>query len=483
MNELRRVLEKSAKEAEQRGEAMRAGDPYRLKFHLMPPAGWLNDPNGLCWFKGRYHVFFQYSPFDAAGGLKLWGHYASADLLSWEYLGVSIWPDSPQDLHGVYSGSALEWEGELYLFYTGNVKLEGDYDYIYKGRRADTLCVRSRDGVHFGHKQVVIRTEEYPKDYTCHIRDPKVWREQDAFYMILGGRKKDGTGGALIYSSQDLYSWKLEREIVPQKPLGYMWECPDQFPMEGKEFLSLSPQGLSPQGLSRERFRFQNIYQSGYLELKDGKAAGEFHEWDKGFDFYAPQTFAAPGFDGTGSRRILFGWMSVPESEKEYENPTVNQGWQHALTVPREITRKEGRLLQQPARELSYLWKREDGAKSGEEVWIEGGCFELISRREGLEEQKEFLAELGAGDLRASYRDGIFSIQLSEEAGWGRKIREARVEKLTNVRILADTSAVEIFVNDGFCVFSTRYYPVSLKEKGGISLRVTAEGMEHTLKR
>ena len=80
---------------------------FRLGHHLMPPVGWLNDPNGLCWYKGKYHVFFQYAPFDVEGGLKFWGHYTSVDLVDWKYEGTALYPDSPYDCHGVYSGSAL----------------------------------------------------------------------------------------------------------------------------------------------------------------------------------------------------------------------------------------------------------------------------------------------------------------------------------------------------------------------------------------
>ncbi len=77
---------------------------FRQKFHLMPPVGWLNDPNGLCRYGGVYHAFFQYSPFNAEGGVKMWGHCTSEDMVEWKYEGVSMYPDQPFDCHGVYSG-------------------------------------------------------------------------------------------------------------------------------------------------------------------------------------------------------------------------------------------------------------------------------------------------------------------------------------------------------------------------------------------
>ena len=246
----------------------------RLTHHLMPPTGWLNDPNGLCYFKGRYHVFFQYSPFDAEGGLKLWGHYSSEDLVSWRYEGVPLYPDSSYDCHGVYSGSAIVEDEKLHLFFTGNVKMDGDYDYINNGREASTLHVESEDGIHFGVKEVAVDYQDYPETYTRHVRDPKVWKDDDAYFMALGGRKKNDQGAVLIYRSENLKNWTYDREITTEEPFEYMWECPD---VEG-----------------------------------------------------------------------------------EYTNPTAEkEGWQHCLTVPREIRLYNGRLYQYPAEELKALRGRD----------------------------------------------------------------------------------------------------------------------------
>ena len=99
--------------------------PFRMKYHIMPPVGWLNDPNGLCKFKGRYHAYFQYSPLNVHGGGGYWGHCISKDLLNWEYQEPVLTTDIPEDQSGVYSGSALVEKDRMYLFYTGNVKLSG----------------------------------------------------------------------------------------------------------------------------------------------------------------------------------------------------------------------------------------------------------------------------------------------------------------------------------------------------------------------
>ncbi len=91
-------------------------DKWRNKFHLMAPIGWINDPNGLCYFKGLYHVFYQYSPLDAKGGLKFWGHYTSPDMVNWTEHEIALFPDISEDIDGVYSGSTLNTKETMITF-------------------------------------------------------------------------------------------------------------------------------------------------------------------------------------------------------------------------------------------------------------------------------------------------------------------------------------------------------------------------------
>ena len=144
MNALQRDLKKLVPLVESLGKETVAADPHRQRFHLQPPVGWLNDPNGLCQIGDEYHVFYQYGPFDPTGGVKHWGHVRSRDLFHWERLPVMLYPDEPFDCHGVYSGSALVEDGMLYLYYTGNVKHPGEYDYIKQGRAQCLPCHQPR---------------------------------------------------------------------------------------------------------------------------------------------------------------------------------------------------------------------------------------------------------------------------------------------------------------------------------------------------
>ena len=463
MSTLTKVLERNVAAIEKNAD-MTEGR-FRLGHHLMPPVGWLNDPNGLCWYKGKYHVFFQYAPFDVEGGLKFWGHYTSEDMIDWKYEGTALYPDSSYDCHGVYSGSALVDDGKLHLFFTGNVKIDGDYDYINEGRETSTLHVESEDGIHFSNKEEVISFSEYPEEFTCHIRDPKVWKENGKYFMVLGGRLKGDKGAVLVYESGDLKEWKLLRTITTPEVFGYMWECPDYFELDGEKILSVSPQGLT-----REEFRFQNIYQSGYFILKEDGSVDvkDFREWDMGFDFYAPQTFT----DVQG-RRILIGWMGMPDADEEYVNKTIEEGWQHCLTVPRELKLKDGKILQYPVKELENLRKEKtvlNDENSAVELRVEvNEGFDLVLEEIALT-GSSFQISMG-GQMLFRYENGTAEIGFPGVTGAGRKVRKAQINELRNIRFLVDTSAAEIYLNDGETVFSTRYYPdredLLLKIQGG----------------
>lgn len=441
---------------------LKGRDGWRQRFHLMPPEGWLNDPNGLCQFQGIYHVFFQYSPNEPGPDgrkARTWGHYAGEDLLHLKFCGVPFWPVDPVDRDGCYSGSALVQGEEVMLYYTGNVKQPGDHDYTYSGREANEILVKT-DGKNFGFKQTVLVNSDYPKDCTCHVRDPKVWQEGNSLYMVLGARvagpdrnAQTDYGEALFYRSEDGLHWTLMKTLTTPERFGYMWECPDYFEIDGHKVL-----GICPQGLEAEEFRYQNIYQSGYW-LVDGELEGEqvlhdFTEWDYGFDFYAPQTFV----DESG-RRLLIGWVGMPD--EPYKNPTATlsgKSWENCLTVPRELTWENGRIYQNPVPELKELRYDETHIFPDQEMILPDGAGDFeISFLEGDEEEKW---EVVIGDgLTLTYDEGIFRMELKEAAGCGRTIRRAQVPDIQFMRILVDCSVAEIYLNDGEIVLTTRFYP------------------------
>lgn len=447
------------------------GGRFRQKLHLMPPVGWLNDPNGLCQFRGIYHAFFQYSPFNAEGGVKMWGHYTSRNMIDWEYQGVTLYPDQPFDCSGVYSGCAFIEDGEMYLYYTGNVKLEDrdDYDYVNSGREANTVLVTSTDGVDFGRKRLLMKNSDYPADLTLHVRDPKVWKENGVYYMLQGARTKEDSGQAIVFRSEDKLHWSFHSRIKTNDKFGYMWECPDYFEVDGTKILSASVQGLTG-----DEWKERNVYQSGYFVV-DGDILGEYilsdyRLWDYGFDYYAPQSFETD--DG---RRIQIGWMGMPDCE-EYTNRTIEDGWQHCFTFPREVFVKDGIVRQRLIRELEERKILSEETKNRLET-KKYTVYEAVVSDISDDQFHAVLAE----NLIVKYENNRFVIEFinskNNKVSCGRKIRCVEMDHVTDVRILSDESSVEIFVNDGAYVFSTRYYP----EEPGICIE--AEGADIRLYR
>lgn len=415
---------------------------WRQGLHLEPPKGWLNDPNGLSYFNGQYHVYFQYAPDSADGsGKKCWGHYQSRDMLKWEFTGTVLFPDTAEDKDGVYSGCGVVADDKLHLFYTGNVKEAGDHDYITSGRGANVIHVTTTDAVHMSKKEVLLRNSDYPDFCSCHVRDPKVWQEDGIWQMVLGARTLDNEGCVLFYTSEDLTEWTY-RGTDKVTDFGYMWECPDVFQVGGHRYLSVSPQGLE-----HGEMRYQNVYQSGYFRYDQELKA--FTEWDMGFDFYAPQTFESP--DG---RQILIGWMGI--GDIPYKNPTTELGYQHCLTLPREITVDEdGTLLQNPVRELQALRTEKQMLEDGESTGIDLP-FELTAEVTG-----PFTLQLDEA-VKVKWDGKTAELQfLDDTVGQGRQVRKAELKKCKEIQVIADQSSLEIYFDGGKKVMSSRMYPAA----------------------
>lgn len=432
-------------------------DPWRLHYHLMPETGWMNDPNGATQFNGTYHIYHQYVPETPKGGATHWGHKTSSDMVHFKEEEIYLSPDQTFDKDGVYSGNAIQKDGYLHFFYTGNVKKEGDYDYTFSGREQNTVHVVSSDGFDVLKREVVIPHEDYPKGYSNHIRDPKVFKYKDRYYMILGARTLANTGAILFYSSKDLDYWTYEGELLQGGyEEGYMWECPDIFQLGDTTILLLSPQGL----LSKA-YKCLNPHAAGYLTGKinweDLKFEPKYNfvELDKGFDFYAPQTF-----EDESGRRILWGWMGIGDTSPEYIYPTVSRGWQHALTLPRELTYENGRLIQRPLDEYRSIREEQtsiqvnDTLKPGK---ISGEVYELFIKFDHSPAYSELLLRQ---DSAITFEGGLLTLEHGG-SGYGRRRRYIETDVLTDLRIFSDTSSLEIFVNDGEFVMSSRIFPDS----------------------
>lgn len=432
-------------------------DPWRLHYHQMPATGWLNDPNGTCQFKGTYHLYHQYVPENAKGGAPHWAHKTSKDMVRFTEEEIFLSPEHEYEKDGVYSGSAFVKDDEIHYFYTGNVKKVGDYDYIFNGREQNTIHAVSKDGFTLKSQELIIKHDDYPDDYTDHIRDPKVFEKDGMYYMLLGTRRKDHRGELILYRSSDLYTWVYHGVLLGKiEKMGYMWECPDFFELNGKSVVLFSPQGLD-----KKAHQFQNVYQTGfYIGKTDWKKIEfqpeiSFKELDYGFDFYAPQTF-----EDESGRRILWGWMGLGDTNPEYVNPTVNRGWQHALTLPRELSIENGRLKQRPLPEYQTIRKEEktfeiDVSKEYQNEDLTCEISELFLHFVEVEDGFEIHLRQ---DTIIRYSKGILSMTHGI-SGAGRSFRTVKIGRLKQLHIFSDTSSLEIFINEGDYVMSSRVYP------------------------
>ena len=232
--------------------------PYRQKFHIQPTTGLLNDPNGFAYFNGEYHLFYQWFPLGPVHGIKHWYHVSSKDLVYWNDCGVGIIPSEYFESHGAFSGSGLAENDKLYLFYTGNTRNDKWERHPYQ-----CLAIMDEEGKITKHPKAIV--EELPEIYTDNFRDPKVFKENDKYYFVIGAERKEGNLGTIaVYESADLINWNYKGEIKTSFfGNGFMWECPDYIKLDDKGVLIFSPQGLEADG-----DKYRNIFQSGYLNFR-----------------------------------------------------------------------------------------------------------------------------------------------------------------------------------------------------------------------
>ncbi|RFU68970.1 sucrose-6-phosphate hydrolase [Peribacillus saganii] len=434
--------------------------PWRQSFHIQPRTGLLNDPNGFAYYNGHYHLFYQWFPLGPVHGLKYWYHMKSKDLVHWEDAGIGIRPDNKYDSQGAYSGSAIERDGKLHLIYTGNTRDENWIRHPYQ-------CLAVMDDEDHIEKMEKPIIAEIPAGYTDHFRDPKVWKEDNAYYAVIGAQREDETGCVVLYSSQNMTEWQFEGELETRlKQFGYMWECPDYFELDGMGVLIFSPQGIVPSGDA-----YQNIYQSGYiigdkLHFADRTFEhGGFQELDRGFDFYAPQTTIDPN-----GRRIMVAWMGLPE----VEYPTDKNGWAHCLTLPRELFIRKGKLIQRPVKELELLRKQKsfvnavlkNETKSFDD--FRGNRFEFRCEVNRFDAE-EFGIEIRASESEKTVikYDAIQKKIIFDRSKSGKQFANKYgttrscwldAEKII-FHMFVDTSSVEIFINEGEEVFTGRIFP------------------------
>jgi len=308
-----------------------AADQLRPQFHLLPAQDWMNDPNGPIYWKGRYHMFFQYNPNAARWGDMHWAHAVSSDMIHWRHLPVALAPTPGwDDADGCFTGSAVNDRGTATIIYTG-VKAAAPEratlrDSVHNFREVQCLATSSDPELRTWTKwkQPILQPPDDP--LLTGFRDPFLWRDGTHWYLGVGSGQRRQGGRVLLYRSLNLRDWEYlhplasgnwtGRESVNPVDSGEMWECPDFFALGGKHVLLYSTEG-------------QVLWETGELDSKELV----FHSKKQGTldhgAYYAQKTQL-----DTNGNRILWGW--IPETRPEAEFSAA--GWAGCMALPRVLS-------------------------------------------------------------------------------------------------------------------------------------------------
>jgi len=463
---------REARKYEEASEKM-IPEEKRPGFHLSTRVGWMNDPNGFSYYQGKYHLFYQYYPYDSHWGPMHWGHAVSEDLLHWEYLPAAIAPDEPYDRDGCFSGSAVTLpDGRQLLMYTGVLR-EPQPNGGCNERQ--TQCLAVGDGTDY-EKYIgnpVLDGKDLPRGCSeFDFRDPKMWQKEDGSYRcVVGNRPEDGSGQILLFSSRDGFEWHYEKVLAENRNrFGKMWECPDFFILDGKAVLLTSPQDMLPVG-----FEYHNGNGTLCLIGDFDQEADTFTEQadqaiDYGIDFYAPQTILAP--DG---RRIMIGWMQNWDTCNFMRRKDVT--WFGQMSLPRELSVKDGRLYQKPIRELEKMRRNRvayEKVAFTNVISLKGVRgrrvdMELTVRpEEGQDVYQKFAVRFAQNEqyqTAFSFRPRESVLKVDRKFSGSRRAiihqRRCKVDSINGelkLRIILDRFSVEAFVNDGKQVMTAVLY-------------------------
>lgn len=444
----------------------------RQGYHFTAVQNWLNDPNGLIYHNGCYHLFYQHFPSAPHWGQMHWGHATSSDMLHWEHQPTALFPDHPYDNSpdgGCFSGSAVTSEdGSLWLFYTG----------VYRDAENQNVqcqcAASSQDGLYFEKHPSNPLIDGMPLHGSRDFRDPKVFRYKNIWYMVVG-TTKDQLGRVLLYQSTDKVNWSFRSVLFESNgEFGRMCECPDFFPVQNRWILVFSPIGV--------RFR-KSVYLVGEMDWDSGKfyPVGQ-GECDWGFDFYAPQTFA----DTAGNRVMLswqYAWDSMPWYTPEYRREDCD--WCGFLSIPRVVTLNRRSLLSFcPIPELEALRTElyplhydkanattVDLAEDYAEVELKALGTAIVTIKLHCGGQESFFVKIDG-------KEGVATVSRYTASGTYSRSFLLPPEPEITARLFLDTHSAELFLQDGQSVFSSELFVID----GSRSLEVSSNNQLRVLR-
>ncbi|WP_375447368.1 glycoside hydrolase family 32 protein [uncultured Fibrella sp.] len=471
------------------GQVKTGSEPHRPQFHFTPKAHWMNDPNGMVYLNGTYHLFFQYYPDATVWGPMHWGHATSKDMVSWQEQPIALYPDS---LGWIFSGSAVldvnntsgfgtNGKAPLVAIFTHhNQKLEKAKSDKFQYQSLAYSLDEGKTWTKYAGNPVL------PNPGIVDFRDPKVrWYEpQKKWIMTLATKDR-----VTFYSSPNLKNWTKESEFGADLGAhGGVWECPDLLAMNhnGKKawvlLVSMNPGG--PNGGSATQY---------FVGDFDGKTFKPYSTTTKWMD-YGTDNYAGVTFSNTGTRTILMGWMS----NWQYAREVPTDPWRSATTVPRELALKEvGKelyLTSMPVKELDKLNGKSTTltnvpvreqvdltAKTGKTT-----LFKLTLLAPATSDFSLVLANEQGDELVIGYEKSTNSYYIDRsksgktdfEKGFGKRHTAPRLSTANNLSLtlLADVASVELFADGGLTVMTDIVFPeqplnkLFIKSETGISI-------------
>jgi len=439
-------------------------ETHRPQFHFTPESKWMNDPNGLVYHNGKYHLFYQYYPKDIVWGPMHWGHASSTDLYHWEHHPIALYPDK---LGNIFSGCAVIDKNNtagfgkdamiaIFTYHNDELWKKG-----YRNTESQAIAYSLDEGItwtKYSDNPVINNSSE--KDF----RDPNVfWNEAiNAWNMVLasGDRVK-------IFSSDNLKDWKYKSDFKPNPDISKIgtWECVDLFKMKvngdekEKWVMIVNHDKYTPNGGSGTRYFIGDFDGEVFTNTQPSK-------WlDYGTDYYAGVTF----YNVPDDKRILISWMS----NWLYAQKTPTKVWRSAMTLPRELIldkdEKEYFLKQQIAGDfnkiLNKMLHKREVQLPYQKKNIQLSQAELSFNFEG----KQLLITISNNKgefLEIELNDEIFSINRANSGitDFSEKFAESVQtmpidEKISNFQIILDRASVEILLNKGKYSMTTIFFP------------------------
>jgi fructan beta-fructosidase len=462
-------------------------EPFRPQYHYTPEKNWMNDPNGMVFYEGEYHLFYQYNPAGDKWGHMSWGHAVSPDMVHWTHLPLAL-PEADSVM--IFSGSAVvDWKNSSGFGKDGRPPLVAVYTGFRTTDRVQFQCIaysndKGRTWTKYSGNPVIdINSRDF--------RDPKVqWHDATRRWIMTVSLSAEHK--VRFYGSDNLKAWTLLSEFGPAGATGGVWECPDLFelPLPGTNdkrwvlVVNMNP-GSVAGGSGGQYFigRFDGTQfvadRDSLIPPRPGRSASESAHWfDYGPDYYAAVSWSdVPASDG---RRLWLGWMS----NWEYGGDVPTSPWRSAMSIPREVglsrTAEGIRLVQKPAREMESLRDRHFAFKSGDvseaNAWlkerhVQGDQLELMvefaPRSSGTEGVKVLKSDTEATVIGVDRQRGRAFVDRTQSGNvtFHQKfsgvydaplaVHDGRVK----LHLFVDASSVEVFVNDGERVFTSLVYP------------------------